>query len=554
MKAEDGMKTHRTLTAIAAACLALAFPAAGALAADARLGEARALLEQAAKAMGGMAALRALKSQLVESEGKQFEHASVERPGGPSRQTADFHSTLTRDLTGPRLRLDWEARRLGQRVETIRYVEVIDGSVGLLEESAAGAGKQSRLHPARLASRLREEKRAAARLIVTALEHKNLKRLADAALGRKVHPVIAFEDGGDEFRVYFDPKTKLPVQTEILEDDPIEGDSRYTLGYSDWRRQADGVLVPFALRYELNGKPLQEERVLSVRHNVTLYPETFSIPDAVRGEKADARPIASEWLLRRVAGNFSYQDFGRSPPVEMVRLADGVYQAQGTSHNSIVIEMRDYLIVVEAPLYDERSQAVIRAIKERFPAKPIRYVIPTHFHIDHSGGIRGYMAEGAIVAAPQIAKEFYACMAHARHTLRPDTLEKNGRAVMIESHDGPRSLGDADRYIVIYPLPTSHAEDLQVVYLPREKILIEADHASPRKNQIRPGPLAIELLEGIEKLKLDVATIAGIHGDTADMDALRAAAKNAERPAPAADNPGAPTHIVETSLGVSSGC
>jgi glyoxylase-like metal-dependent hydrolase (beta-lactamase superfamily II) len=543
------MNTHRILTAFAAACLALA--AAGAFAADARSSEARALLEQAAKAMGGMTALRALKSQLVESQGKQFEHASVERPGGPSRHTADFHSTLTRDLTGPRLRLDWESRLLGRRVETIRYVEVIDGPVGLLEESA---GKQSRLHPARLASRLREEKRAAAKLILTALEQKSLKRLADAALGRKVHPVVGFEDGGEEFRVYLDPKTKLPVQTEILEDDPIEGDSRYTLGYSDWRRQADGVLVPFALRYELNGKPLQEERVLSVRHNVPLYPETFSIPDAVRGEKAEARPIASQWLLRRVAANFSYQDFGRSPPVEMVRLADGVYQVQGTSHNSIVIEMRDHLIVVEAPLYDERSQAVIRAIKERFPAKPIRYVIPTHFHIDHSGGMRGYMAEGAIVAAPQIAKEFYACMAHARHTLRPDALEKNGRAVMIESHDGPRALSDGSRDVVIYPLPTSHAEDLQVVYLSREKILIEADHASPRKNQIRPGPLAIELLEGIEKLRLDVATIAGIHGDTADMDALRAAAKNSERPAPAADGAGAPADIVETSLGASSGC
>jgi glyoxylase-like metal-dependent hydrolase (beta-lactamase superfamily II) len=547
------MKAHRILTVIAASCLALALPAAGPLAADApRSSEARALLEQAAKAMGGMAALRALKSQLVESQGKQFEHASVERPGGPSRQTANFHSTLTRDLTGPRLRLDWESRRIGQRAETIRYVEVIDGSVGLLEESAAG--KQSRLHPARLASRLREEKRAAAKLILSALEQKSLKRLADAALGRKVHPVVAFEDGGDEFRIYLDPKTKLPVQTEILDDDPIEGDSRYTLRYSDWRRQADGVLVPFALRYELNGKPLQEERILSVRHNVPLYPETFSIPDAVRGEKTDARPIASQWLVRRVAGNVSYQDFGRSPPVEMVRLADGVYQAQGTSHNSIVIEMRDYLIVVEAPLYDERSQAVIRAIKERFSAKPIRYVIPTHFHIDHSGGVRGYMAEGAIVAAPQIAKEFYTCMAHAPHSLRPDTLEKNGRVVMIESHDGPRSLGDGSRDVVIYPLPTSHAEDLQVVYLPREKILIEADHASPRKNSIRPAPLAAELLAGIEKLRLDVATIAGIHGDTADMDALRAAAKSAERPPPAADGAGAAADIVEISLGAASGC
>jgi len=111
----------------------------------------------------------------------------------------------------------------------------------------------------------------------------------------------------------------------------------------------------------------------------------------------------------------------------------------------------------------------------------------------------------------------------------PDSLEKNKRAVIIESHAGHRVLTDGSRQIEIYPLPTSNAEDLRVVYLPREKILIEADLASPRKNKISPGAGRNELLAGIEKLKLDVETIVGIHGDTADMQALRAAAKGGQR-------------------------
>lgn len=550
--------------ALLAACL-IVLPARPAAA---QSPDARALLEQAAKAMGGLAALRALKSEVIESEGKQFEHAAAKRPGDPSRQTGRFRYTLTRDLVQPRLRLDWASQRLGQRAESVHYLEVIDaaggldGAVGLLEEG----GRQSRLHPARLATRLREEKRSAVKLVLTALGEKSLKRL-DAEPGRKgapAAPVVAFVDGGDEFRVYLDPRTRLPFMTEILEDDPIEGDSRYTLRYSDWRK-IDGVLIPYALRYELNGRPLQEERLLSVRHNVGLYPETFAVPEAVRSEKTDARPIASEWLIRRVAGNVSYRDWGRSPPVEMARLADGVFSAGGTSHNTIVIEMRDYLIVVEAPLYDQRSQAVIRAVKERFPAKPIRYLIPTHFHIDHAGGVRGYMAEGAIVAAPELDRQFYACLAHAPHTLRPDALEKNGRLVTIESADGARTLTDGSRTVVIYPLANSHADDMQVVYLPREKILIEADLANPRKNQVRAGPGARELLAGIEKLGLDVATIAGIHGDTADLAALKTAAQAApapeapakddaaEKAAPPAGAAAAPGGIVETSLGAAGG-
>ena len=499
----------------------------GTVPAQTQSSDAKALLEAAAKAMGGIQALRSLKNQVVESEGKQFDSSSTPRPGGATRQITTFRYTLTRDVTQPRVKLEWDGQSLG-RNEAVRWIEVIDGSVGLLLEGGSG-GKQSRLHPARLATRLREEKRSAARIILVALEEKSLTRLADAEMDGIRHHVLAFKDNGDEFRLYLDPKTKLPAEVEIMEDDPLEGDSKFTLRYGDWRK-VDGLMLPFNLRYELNGKPLQEEQIKSVRNNVPLGLDTFSVPEPIRNEKADAKPIASQWLLRRVAGNVSYQDLGRNPPVEFVQLAEGVYQIQGTSHNTVIIEMRDHLVAVEGPLYEERSYPVIKAVKERFPNKPIRYVIPTHHHLDHAGGIRGYMAEGAIVVAPFIATQFYTRVAKAPHTLRPDSLQRNGMAVVIESYGGGRRiLTDGSREIDIYPLPTSHAEDLQVIYLPREKIVIEADHVSPRKGQVRPAPLLKEFVQGIDKLGLDVTTVAGIHGDTADIQAVRAAAKGAER-------------------------
>jgi glyoxylase-like metal-dependent hydrolase (beta-lactamase superfamily II) len=502
---------------------------AGTIPAQAQSSDARTLLQEAAKAMGGVPALHTLKNQVVESEGKQFDHTSTQRPGAPSQQVAVFRSTLTRDLTQPRLRLEWDAQTSYPRDATVRWVEVIDGSVGLLQEGGPGAAaKSSRLHPARLATRLREEKRAPVRIVLAASGQETLRRLPGAELDGKAHQVLTFKASGDEFRIYLDAKTKLPSQVDVMDNDPLEGDSRYTLRYADWRK-VDGIMAPFSLRYELNGKPLQDEQIKSLRHNVTLAPEVFSVPGAIREEKVDAMPIASQWLTRRVATNLSYGDFGRNPPVEFVQLAEGVHHVLGTSHNNVVIEMRDHLVVVEAPLYEERSQTVIKAIKARFPTKPIRYIIPTHFHLDHSGGIRGFMAEGAIVVTPAIATDFYTSVAKASHKARPDSLEKKGRAVMIESYAGDRRvLTDGSRQIELYLMPTSHAEDLQVVYLPREKILIEADHVSPRKNKVAPGPRAVEFLQGIEKLKLDVTTIAGIHGDTGNMEGLRAAAKGAK--------------------------
>jgi glyoxylase-like metal-dependent hydrolase (beta-lactamase superfamily II) len=491
--------------------------------AHAQSSDAKASLEQSAKAMGGMQTLRSLKNQVVESEGKQFDSSSTPRPGGPTRQITSFHSTLTRDLTQPRMRLVWDSKTLGARGD-VRYVEVIDGSVGLLQEADSG-GKQSRLHPARLATRMREEKRAAAKIILVALGEKSSKRLPDGDVDGRRYQVVAFQDSGNEFRIYLDSTSHLPALVDILEDDPLEGDSLYTLRYSDWRK-VDGVMTPFGLRLELNGKPLQEEQIKSVRYNVSLAPDTFSVPESIRNEKTDAKPVAWQWVLRRVAGNVSYQDVGRDPPVEIVPIADGVYQTRGSSHNTIIIEMRDYLVAVEGPLYEERSYPVIKAVKERFPNKPIRYVIPTHHHLDHAGGIRGFMAEGAIVIVPFIAENFYARVAKAPHTLKPDSLEKNKRAVVIESYGGGhRVLTDGNRQIEIWPLPVSHAEDFQVIYLPREKIVIEADHVSPRDGQVRPAPAVKELVDGIDKLNLDVTTIAGIHGDIASMQAVRVAAQ-----------------------------
>src|SRR5262249_50725642 len=178
------------------------------------------------------------------------------QPLGPTRQITTFRYTLTRDLTQPRLRLQWEGQSLAGD-QTVRFVEIIDGSVGMLQE---GEGKQVRLHPGRLATRLREEQRNPVRLIMVALNQKSLRQRGDADLDGKRHVVFAFNENGDEFRIYIDAQTRLPAQTEILEDDPLEGDSSFTLRYGDWRK-VDGVMLPFSLRYELNGRALQEEQI-----------------------------------------------------------------------------------------------------------------------------------------------------------------------------------------------------------------------------------------------------------------------------------------------------
>jgi glyoxylase-like metal-dependent hydrolase (beta-lactamase superfamily II) len=485
---------------------------------------AKTLVVQALNAMGGISALRALKNQIVESEGKQFDSSSTPKPLGPTRQISAFRYTLTRDLTQPRMRLEWESGN-SARGQSIRFVEVIDGDIGSLQEGDPTSAKQTRLHPGRLATRMREEQRVSARLLLNAAADKSLRRLADAEVNGAKLAVVRLKTNGEELHIYFDRATRLPAQVDILEYDPLEGDSSFLLRYGDWRKM-NGVMMPFSLRYELNGKPLQEEQIKSIQNNVAFVANPFAIPESVRAQKTDAAPIASQWILRRVAGNVSYQDFGRPPSVEWNRLADGVHKLQGTGHATIVVEMKDHLVVVEGPLYEERTAPVVKSIQEKFPNKPIRYVIPTHHHLDHAGGIRAMMATGAAIVTPFSAKEFYAQVARSTHTRRPDSLTKNKSAVIIEAFGGgPRVLTDGARRVEVYPLPTSHAEDLVVIYLPAEKILIEADHISPRNGQVRSAPAVKEFVAALDKLNLDVATIVGIHGDSATLQAARAAAQ-----------------------------
>jgi glyoxylase-like metal-dependent hydrolase (beta-lactamase superfamily II) len=227
-----------------------------------------------------------------------------------------------------------------------------------------------------------------------------------------------------------------------------------------------------------------------------------------------------------VAGNVSYQDMGRPVNIEWLRLADSVHKIVGSSHATLVVEMSDHLVVIEGPLYEERTAPVVKSIKEKFPNKPIRYVVSTHHHLDHSGGIRAFMATGATIITPFIAKDFYALVSKAPHSRRPDSLAQHKGGVVIESFaGGPRILTDSSRRIEVYPMPTSHAADLVVIYLPAEKLLIEADHISPRNGQVRAAPAVKEFVAALDKLNLDVSTIVGIHGDSATLQAARAAAQ-----------------------------
>jgi glyoxylase-like metal-dependent hydrolase (beta-lactamase superfamily II) len=219
-----------------------------------------------------------------------------------------------------------------------------------------------------------------------------------------------------------------------------------------------------------------------------------------------------------------------APPITVAaeKIADGVYYLTGGTHHSVAVEQKDHVVLIEAPLNEERSLAVIQKIGEILPGKPIRYVVNSHVHFDHSGGLRTFVDAGATIVTQAIGKAFYEQAWALPHTLRPDRLAASKKAPKFEAYEHEHVLGDGDRRIEVrHIVGSGHSDDLALVYLPEAKLVIEADAYTPAAVGApapkTPNPFSVNLYENIQKLGLDVERIAGLHGRVATIDELRTA-------------------------------
>jgi len=211
--------------------------------------------------------------------------------------------------------------------------------------------------------------------------------------------------------------------------------------------------------------------------------------------------------------------------VVKTQLAPGVVLMGGGTHNSVAVEFKDFVTVIEGPLNQQRSLAVIAEVKSTFPNKPIRYLVNTHNHFDHLGGVRTFVAEGATVITDDRNRTFYqrVVLAPQSRTLQPDRLSQRPFAptgpgqLQVQTFTDHYTITDGNQTIELHHVDgLNHSDNMLVAYLPKEKILINADLYSPPAQGGNLGNVsasAVALFRNVKRLKLDVAQHVPIHGN-----------------------------------------
>jgi glyoxylase-like metal-dependent hydrolase (beta-lactamase superfamily II) len=358
-----------------------------------------------------------------------------------------------------------------------RTVSVVSGKFAWQE-----AGSQATPNPGAAGDRLYQ---------LWATPHGVIKAaIANAA--RLEGNTATFTVDGREFKLTLNAQN-LVEKVSYLSTNEVVGDYPIEIAYSDYA-DFSGVKFPRRIVQTEDGHPTLDITVSDVKPNAAV---TIAAPANV--QQAAVPPLR----------------------VGVEKLADGVWYLSTPNARNWAVEFNDHIVVVEGIGSEARSLAAIEEIKKAIPNKPIRFVINTHAHYDHAGGLRTYVAQGATVITHELNKPFFEKVWARPRTIAPDSLSKAPKAATFETVSDKKVLTDGTRTIELYHMKgTSHNVANLLVYMPAEKLLFWGDGYNPPagddpRDPVRTPEQMIDLYRVITMNNLDVKTVAPAHGSGA---------------------------------------
>jgi glyoxylase-like metal-dependent hydrolase (beta-lactamase superfamily II) len=496
------------------------------------------------QAVGGADRLAAVKTVSLKATVKQWEPEQSMSPGGEMRFTGESTMTAVAEVASGAARIDWVRHFAYPSPRTFTFTEIVTPEAGYVAGiDSNGRNRQSleakppahAMSGLRLATSQRELRRASPLLLLGMDRTRDrVSGVDDVNVGGVAYPAAEYRVTDDQtFTILFDRATGLPARVRSLDYDNIWGDVVYDLVLSDWQA-VDGLQVPLTRKYELNGRTVMEIRLTEVKLDAPISADQLAIPASFRAgaPRPATGAVPYQWVIRRqfigtyMDSDAVTHDTRGSQGLRLVELAPGVQHVTGGTHHSLLVEMPDHLIVFDAPVTDAQSTWVLEAARTKYPGKPVKVLVLTHHHMDHAGGLRAYLAQGATLVVGQGAAEHYRRVLAAPFTRNPDLPSRDLRAVEIVEVSDKRVFGDTSREVHAYLLDNPHATATLIGYVPSARLGYVTDLWSPGAASLPATitpPLAA-LVAGVTKAGIAPVRFAGGHGSTADYAPLAALA------------------------------
>ena len=299
----------------------------------------------------------------------------------------------------------------------------------------------------------------------------------------------------------------LVTKVETRVEDNVVGDRLVEFEYSNYQNM-NGVQVPTRIVQKQAGMATFDANITAATPNPAKLAELL-IPPAPAGRAGGAPGGAPGGQGRGGGGG------GQAAAPAAEKIGDGVFTIGG-NYLSLAVDMGDHILVVESGQSDQRGMDVMAAAKRAIPNKPIRFVVNSHPHFDHAGGLATAVAEGATILTHRNNEEALERFLSGPRTLIGDSLAKMPRKPSIDGI-GTRDVrrGSNGKIVELHHVPNEHSDGMVVVYLPAEKALWSADITAVNPN---PGQVASlrAVNDTVSKLKLDYNLFLTAHPSNPD--------------------------------------
>ena len=469
----------------------------------------KAIINDAATALGGADKIKAVNTLTISGSGENLNLGQNSSPdaAAPLLKVSDYKRSI--DFAANRSRLEQVRTAPVGNTAPAKQILCLDGDTAFNVNAAGVATRASGLTAK---DRRAEMYHHPIGVIRAALAQSAV--VANPRRDGNADVVDITTADGTKLTLYVDSRTKLPAKVTTITDNiggPL-GDMVVETSFDNYADTA-GLKLPTRLTTKNDKYTVADIQVSE---------------NAINGNTGDLSAPADVKSAQEPPA-------AAPPMINVEAVGNGLWYLTGQSHHSILVEFADHLVLVETPQHELRSAAVFAKAKELRPNKPIKYVINTHHHFDHSGGIRTAIAEGATIITHEGNKAFIEAMASRPHTMTPDALSKIPKSAIVETVSDKRVLQDSTRTVEIYHMVgNSHSATMLMVYFPAERLIVEADVYNPPAANAPPppanapppvSPFASNFVQNVRRLGLKVDRIMPIHGRMVPFRDAEAAAK-----------------------------